>query len=89
MAAKTMGEIYLYLDDTHKAEIWIRKAIESDEQSNIPWDLARAYALYAEFFKKKSDPAQAREKLGKALEIMHGIGADGWVERYEKELAGL
>jgi hypothetical protein len=55
----------------------------------MPWDLARAYALYAEFYKKKADPAQAKEKLGKAIDLMRSIGADGWVKKYEEELAGL
>jgi hypothetical protein len=27
--------------------------------------------------------------LGKAIEIRTGCGADGWVEKYEKELASL
>jgi class 3 adenylate cyclase/tetratricopeptide (TPR) repeat protein len=89
--AHTMGEIYLFLDDNHmeEAESWIRKAIEADEQHRMPWELARDYALYAEFFKKKGDPVQAKEKLGKAIELMRSIGADGWVEKYEKELSGL
>jgi class 3 adenylate cyclase/tetratricopeptide (TPR) repeat protein len=90
-AAHTMGEIYLYLDDDHmaEAEAWIRKAIEINEQNRMPWDLARAYALHAEFFKKKGNPAQAKEKLGKAIELMRGCGADGWVKRYEERLAGF
>ncbi len=90
-AAQGMGQIYLYIDDKHmdEAEVWIRKAIEADEQNRMPWDLARDYALYAEFFKKKADPAQAKEKLGKAIDLMRSIGADGWVKRYEEELAGL
>jgi hypothetical protein len=53
----------------------------------MPWELARDYALYAEFFKKKADPTQAKEKLGKAIELMRGCGADGWVKRYVEKLA--
>jgi class 3 adenylate cyclase/tetratricopeptide (TPR) repeat protein len=90
-AAQAMGEIYLYLDDNHIdiAEAWIRKAIELNEQYRMPWDLARAYALYAEFFKKKGDPTQAKEKLGKAIDLMRVCGADGWVKRYEERLVTL
>ena len=40
----------------------------------------------AEFFKKKGDPARARENLLTAIGIFRECGADGWVERYEKEL---
>lgn len=84
-----MGEIYLYIDDKHmnEAEAWIKKAIEADEQHKMPWDLARDYALYADFFKKKGDPAQGKEKLSKAIDLMRGINADGWVKKYEEELA--
>jgi class 3 adenylate cyclase/tetratricopeptide (TPR) repeat protein len=91
MAAKAMGEIYLYIDDKHmeEAEDWIRKAVEADEQNRIPWELARDYALYAELFKRKADPAQAKEKLGKAIELMRGCNADGWVEKYEEKLAAI
>lgn len=90
-AAQTMGEIYLYMDDKHmdEAETWIRKAIETDEQHKMSWDLARGYALYAKFFKKKNDPAQAKEKMSKAIDLMRNIAADGWVKKYEAELAGL
>jgi class 3 adenylate cyclase len=91
MAAQAMGGIYLYIDDKHmeEAEGWIRKAIEVDEQNWLPWDLARDFALYAEFFKKKGDPAQAKEKLGKAIDLMRGCNADGWVRKYEEELAAF
>ncbi len=91
MAAQAMGEIYLYIDNKHmdEAETWIRKAIEIDEQHKMPWELARDYALYAEFFKKKGDLTQAKEKLVKAIDLMRSIGADGWVKRYEEELAAI
>jgi hypothetical protein len=40
-------------------------------------------------FKRKGDTLKARENLGKAIEIFKECDADGWVERYEKELATL
>ena len=54
----------------------------------MAYDLAWDYALYAEFFKKKGDSIQAKEKLSKAIELMPGCNADGWVKKYEEELAG-
>jgi hypothetical protein len=30
---------------------------------------------------------KALENVGKAIQIFKGCGADGWVEKYEKELA--
>ena len=47
------------------------------------------YALYAELFKRKGDQPKARENLDKAIKILIKCGADGWVEKYEKELALL
>jgi hypothetical protein len=55
----------------------------------MQWDLGMDYALYAEFFKRKGDRSKAKENLNKALEILRECGADGWVEKYEKELAAL
>lgn len=88
LAAHGMGEIYLGIDDAHlnEADRWIKKAIEKDAHFRLPWFLAWDHALYAKFFKKKADPAQAKENLQKAIELMRGSGADGWVEKYEKEL---
>jgi hypothetical protein len=53
------------------------------------FQLGKDYALYAELFKRKGDRSRAGENLGKAIEILKECGADGWVEKYEKELAQL
>ena len=53
------------------------------------WNLAQDYALYAKLYKRKGDPSKAKEKLNTAIEIFKECGADGWVERYEKEQASL
>jgi len=51
--------------------------------------LGEDFTLYAELFKRKGDMSIARETLGKALEIFRECGADGWVTKYDKELAAL
>ena len=53
------------------------------------WNLAKDYALYADLFKRKDDLPKAKENLTKAIEIFKECVADGWVEKYEKELASL
>jgi hypothetical protein len=53
------------------------------------WHLGQDYALHTELFKRKGDQLKAKENLNKAIEIMKECGADGWVEKYEKELAAL
>jgi class 3 adenylate cyclase/tetratricopeptide (TPR) repeat protein len=91
MMLSSIGEILLNIDDQHisEAEDWIKRAIESHKKYRMMWYLARDYALYADLFKKKDDLPKARANLSKALEILKECGADGWVEKYEKELATL
>jgi tetratricopeptide (TPR) repeat protein len=72
-----------------EAEDWIKKAIEDDSANGTRFSLAQDFAQYAELWKVKGKPAMAREKLSKAIEIFKECGADGWVQKYEEELAGL
>jgi class 3 adenylate cyclase/tetratricopeptide (TPR) repeat protein len=86
-----IGEILLNIDDQHisKVEHWIQKAIEADQRNRMMFHLGKDYALYADLFKRKGDRLKAQEILGKAIGILKECGADGWVEKYEKELATL
>jgi len=86
-----IGEILLNIDDQHisEAEHWIQKAIEADQRNGMMFHLGQDYALYAELFKRKGNRPKAQENLGKAIEILKECGADGWVEKYEKQLALL
>ncbi|MBL7203317.1 MAG: hypothetical protein ISS63_03150 [Desulfobacteraceae bacterium] len=79
------------IDDQHisEAEDWVKKAIETDKRNSTMWSLGADHALYAELFKRKGDLPKAKENLGKAIEIFKECGADGWVEKYEKELEPL
>jgi tetratricopeptide (TPR) repeat protein len=88
---KYICEMLLNTDDQHisEAENWIIKAIEADKRNDMMWHLAMDYALYAELFKRKGDQSKVREKLSKAVEIFKECGADGWVEKYERELAAI
>ncbi len=47
------------------------------------------YALYGELFKRKGDRSKAQENLGRATEILKECGADGWIQKYQKELAAV
>jgi tetratricopeptide (TPR) repeat protein len=84
-----IGEILFNIDDQHisEAEHWNQKAIEADQRNRMMFYLGKDYALYAELFKRKGDRSKAQENLGKAIEIFKECGADGWVEKAEKELA--
>jgi hypothetical protein len=37
----------------------------------------------------KGDQSKAKENLNKAIDILKECGAEGWVEKYEKELAAI
>ena len=89
--SKYIGEILLNIDDQHisEAEHWIQKAIEADQRNRMMFHLGKDYALYADLFKRKGDRLKAQENLGKAIEIFKECGADGWVEKAEKELATI
>ncbi|MDY7032642.1 MAG: hypothetical protein SVY10_12140, partial [Thermodesulfobacteriota bacterium] len=86
-----IGEILLNIDNQHmnEAEDWIKRAIEANERNGTRFYLGMSYALYADFFKRKGNLSEARENLNKAIEILRECGADGWVEKYEEELARL
>jgi len=89
--SKYIGEILLNIDDQHisEAEHWIQKAIEADQRNRMMFHLGQDYALYANLSRRKGDKLKAQENLGKAIEILKECGADGWVEKYEKELTKL
>jgi tetratricopeptide (TPR) repeat protein len=86
-----IAEILLNIDDQHldKAESWAEKAIDSDKQNDMMFRLGQDYVVYAEVFKRKGDQSKTKENLSQAIETFKKCGADGWVEKYEKELATL
>ena len=86
-----IGGTLLDIDDGHmpEAEAWIQKAIEADQRNRMMFHLGKDYALYAEWHKRNSNRPVARENLGRAIEIFKECGADGWVEKYEKEMSAL
>jgi len=53
------------------------------------WNMGKAHALYADWFKKKGDSVGAKEQLTKAIDLFKECDADGWVTRTEKTLAEL
>ena len=86
-----LSAILLDLDAKHlsQAEDLIKRAIEDDTRNGTRFSLAEDFAHYAELCKRKGDLVMAKEKLSKAIEIFKECGSDGWVKRYEEELARL
>jgi class 3 adenylate cyclase/tetratricopeptide (TPR) repeat protein len=86
-----IGEILMNMDGQHLNEAAgrIKKALEMAKRNGMMWNLGRDYALYAELFKRKGEQSKAKENLNKAIEILRECGAEGWVVKYEKELAAI
>jgi tetratricopeptide (TPR) repeat protein len=89
--SRYVGEILLNIDEKHvsEAEDWIKKAIDVNTGNGVMLHLGKDYALYAEVFKRRGDTLKAKENLTKAIDIYKECGADGWVEKAEKELKAL
>ena len=90
-ARRYLSEILLNVDPKRlsEAEDWIKGAIEDDSRNGMRFNLAMDFAQYGELCRRKGDRSTARHKLGKAIEIFRECGADGWVKKYEEELARL
>lgn len=88
---RCIAEIVMNIKDKNitEAEDWLKQAIEADSQNGMRFHLGRDYNLYVELLKRRGDQLKAKENLHKAIEIYKECGADGWVEKAEKELAGL
>jgi len=88
---KNIGEILLYSGDEHMAEAgkWIEQAIDEDRKNCTKWNLGMDYACYARLLRRKGNKSKTREMLNNAIDVFRECGADGWVEKYEKELAQL
>jgi class 3 adenylate cyclase/tetratricopeptide (TPR) repeat protein len=87
---KHLAEILLNLDSDHldTAENWILEAIEADKRNGMKFYLGRDYVLSAEIYQRKGDQAKAKKDMNQAIDIFKECGADGWVQKYEKELRG-
>jgi class 3 adenylate cyclase/tetratricopeptide (TPR) repeat protein len=86
-----IAEILLYLDDSHMGEVekWIYEAIEADRQNGLLFDLAMDLAVAGELYKRRGERSKAKKIVSEAMNIFKECGADGWVEKYEGELAEL
>jgi tetratricopeptide (TPR) repeat protein len=89
--ANMIGEILLNMNSKHypQARQWIERAFDADERNGMRWHLAKDYALYSDYLKKCGEDQEARQCLGKAVELFTACGADGWVEKYGKQLMAI
>ena len=89
--ARYIGEILLNMDDQRlsDAEKWINRAIEANENYKMNWSLGHDYILLSKISNIRDDKLSAKDELSKALKIFKDCGADGWVEKFEKDLTEL
>jgi tetratricopeptide (TPR) repeat protein len=89
--ASAIAETLMNKEANHlpEAENWLKEAISADKKNGTRWSLGRDYALCAEVDRHKEDEKKARGGLLKAIQIFKECGADGWVRKYEEELASL
>jgi len=78
-----------YEEPNQEAEDMIKQAIAMDQENELPYELGMDYVVYADFFKFTGNSIKTKEKLDSAVNIFKRCGADGWVNRFEKELAEL
>jgi class 3 adenylate cyclase/tetratricopeptide (TPR) repeat protein len=86
-----IGEILFHFDESYhsEAEDWIKKAISSDERDGMKWYLARDLALLGSLYKIRGDLKRSKTHLSDSVNVFKECGADGWVNKYEKELAAF
>ncbi len=86
-----ISQILLAADkpNIQKAENWLQKAMGADQKNGQTWNLGMDYVICAELFKRKNKNWEAKENLGRAIEIFKECGASGWAEKYEKKLLAL
>ena len=84
-----LGEIYADNGQIEEAMTKLKIAEEMYEERGIHYYVARIHAIYANLYKKEGNNSKAKESLNKSIEILSDIKADGWVEKYEKELDAI
>ena len=84
----TIARIMMNLDPRFipEAETAIQTAIAADRRNQTRWYLGQDYAIYAELNRQKGDEPGARANLNNAIEVFRECGADGWVDKLEKQL---
>jgi DNA-binding CsgD family transcriptional regulator len=74
------------LSDGEAADRLYREAIDRLGKTGMRPDLARSRLLYGEWLRRQRRPADAREQLRGAFEMLDAIGMEGFAERARREL---
>jgi DNA-binding CsgD family transcriptional regulator len=77
------------LSEGGEAERAYLEAIDGLGRTQVRTDLARAHLLYGEWLRRENRRADARDRLGTALEMLTALGLEGFAERARRELKAL
>ncbi|WP_233152760.1 AAA family ATPase [Mycobacterium sp. NS-7484] len=86
-ARGTAAYVRALVADGAAAEEHHREAIELLALSGVGMLTARAYLVYGEWLSREQRHEDARQTLGRAHELLGGIGARGFAERAARQLA--
>lgn len=89
LVKRYIGEIMTYQGELKDAEYWFEQAAENHQEKNMRYHLAGDHVVRATAYMRHGDPNTAQEYLTKAIDIFRECGADGWVEKYKRELKKL
>ncbi|MBU2644768.1 hypothetical protein KKI24_08685 [bacterium] len=85
----SLGEFYADTSQWEKSLQTLAKAEPLLKDLKLSFNLAGCYQTRHRYYKYHGNQAKAGEYLIKAIDILKGLEAYGWVDRYEKELAEL
>ena len=70
-----IADILLRMEGNHiqEAESWIKKAIEANTENDMMFELAKSYALYADWFKKKGDASRSQGTAHQGHRSLQGM----------------
>ena len=91
LCLRKLADIFLTSGPDHfpEAEYWTNQSIEKAVRGEEMITLAGNLAFSAEFLKRRGMTAEARKSLEEVILIYKACGADGWVEKYRKEMVAL
>ncbi|MFV8050124.1 AAA family ATPase [Mycobacterium sp. 48b] len=86
-ARGTAAYVSALVSEPAVAEQRYQEAIRLLERTEVRMLTARAYLVYGEWLRQECRLAEARQRLGRAHELLTSIGAVGFAERARRELA--
>jgi len=81
------AQVRALLSEGEDAESHYRESIERLSRTRVRAQLARAHLLYGEWLRRERRPAQAREQLRTAHQMLEAMGIGAFAERARRELA--